>query len=114
MAAWRDLVDPAVEVVDHNPPPDESGTFQGRDAVERYLTKWQMTFDAFHVDIDEYISAGEWVVCSGTWRGTGKGSAVQVEFRGADLLQVRGGTVIRIESGFASKEAALETAGLSE
>ena len=114
IAAWRDLTDAAFEFIDHNPPPDETGTFQGRDAVELYLAKWRAEFDDFRAHVEEFIPIGDRVASAVFWRGTGKGSSAAVEWRGADLFTVRDGKIVRGESGFTSTEAALEAAGLLE
>ena len=113
MATWRDLVDPAVEFIDHTPTPDASGRLHGRDALEQYLARFQGEFDAFPAEVIEFTPVGDRIVCTVIWRGTGKGSSVAVEWRGAELVTVREGKIVRGESGFPSKEAALEAAGLA-
>jgi ketosteroid isomerase-like protein len=114
MVAWRNLVDPAVEFVDHNPTPDASGRLYGRDALEQYLARFQGEFDAFRAEVMEFTPLGDRVVCAVIWRGTGKGSSAAVEWHGAELVTVRDGQIVRGESGFPSKEAALKAAGLAE
>jgi ketosteroid isomerase-like protein len=114
MATWRNLVDPGVEFIDHNPTPDASGTLHGRDALEQYLARFRGELDGFRAEVMEFIPVGDRVVCTVIWHGTGKGSSAAVEWRGAELVTVREGKIVRGESGFPSKEAALEAAGLRE
>ena len=114
MLAWRELADPAVEFIDHNPAPDGSGRLQGRDALEAYLRNWMSEFDDFQARVKEFIPVGDQVVCAVTWHGRGKGSDALVEWHGADIVTVQNGLVLKAESGYPTKEAALEAVGLRE
>jgi ketosteroid isomerase-like protein len=65
------------------------------------------------VEVEEYISAGEFVVVLCRYTGRGKASGVDVDVRGAHVWKMRDGKAVRLEV-FSSREKALEAAGLRE
>jgi ketosteroid isomerase-like protein len=109
--AWRELMDPDVEYVDHLPAPDADGAIHGRQALEQYVSKWTTQLDEFTAHVVEQVAVGpEWVVSLVTWSGRGKGSDVATEWHGAELSRVDGGRIVRGETGYRSRKSALAAA----
>jgi ketosteroid isomerase-like protein len=111
--AWRAVNHPDIEFRDHLPAPDADGAIHGRDALEEYVTKWTTELDDFTADVIEQVRIGdEWVVSVVRWSGRGKGSDATTEWRGAELGRVSGGRIVRTETGYRSREEAVEAAAL--
>ena len=107
-AGVNQLYHPEVEVRDLHPPPDVPEFARGRDEVIAILEKWTELFDDWSVEVIELIDLDPWVVADIRWRGTGKGSDADVEWRVADVFEMRDGMVYRAIHNFADREAALE------
>src|SRR5439155_21237223 len=76
---------------------------------------WRKTMDVFaevRWEPQEYIDLGHAVVAKTTVTATGRGSDVPTEMDETDVFWFRDGLIVRLQ-GFASKEQALEAAGLS-
>ena len=90
--------------------PDQAGTFRGIDEVRRF---WQALLDPWQeleLVADEYIEVrDDTVVVSSHTRQVGRGSGVEVVARGAMLIRLREGKVVRWQL-FQGKTEALEAA----
>jgi ketosteroid isomerase-like protein len=107
------LVHPDYEFVDHMAAVgEESGS--GIETIRRLIEGWFETFPDFHAATEEYIDAGDHVVCVTHWQGSGAGSGLPYSQRAAEVYTVRAGKIVRAELGFPDKASALEAAGLSE
>jgi ketosteroid isomerase-like protein len=94
--------------------PDDVGLIEGREALRRYYEQWYATFDELRGDAQELVDAGEdRVVAVMRIAGRMKGSEAEVDMRLAIVYTVRDGLIIRGRE-YATREAALEAAGLSE
>ena len=107
--AWA----PDAELRDLANAPDQASVVKGRDAIQAVEDLWTGTFDEFSADIQEYIDAGDFVVCDVRWHGRGKASGVSIDLRQFDVYEVRQGQIISGTLGYGSREDAFEAAGLS-
>jgi ketosteroid isomerase-like protein len=91
-----------------------SGLVCGKDAVVDYFRHYWGIWDDYVLDPVEIVDAGEdRVLVLHNERGRGRGSGTPFERYWASLYTLRGGKLVRW-TNFASREDALEAAGLSE
>jgi ketosteroid isomerase-like protein len=64
--------------------------------------------------VEELIDAGERVISVKTTRGRGLASGAVVELHQCGIWTIRAGRIVRVEWLAATREEALEAAGLSE
>ena len=91
----------------------ETDVLRGKEAVQ---AAWRSQVEALdlRVDLLELRSLDEHrVLALGRWSGKGSGSGALVERTGAQLFTFDGGLIASVET-FATRDAALEAAGLSE
>jgi ketosteroid isomerase-like protein len=94
--------------------PDHPDLIHGRDAVIDYFRHYWGTWDDYLLEPTEIIDSGDdRVVVVFYERGRGRGSGVPFERRGATVYTLRAHKMIRFRV-FATREEALEAAGLSE
>ena len=94
--------------------PDEPGLICGRDAVINYFRRYWGTWDDYILEPSEVIEAGEdQVVVVVQERGRGRGSGTPFQRRWANVYTLRADRIIRF-TGYATREDALEAAGLEE
>src|SRR4051812_12395764 len=93
--------------------PDDIGVFKGHDAMRRYYQQWYETFNDLHAEADELIAAGEQVVAVVHVTARMKDSDAEIDMRLGIVYTVRNGLVLRGRE-YATREDALEAAGLSE
>jgi ketosteroid isomerase-like protein len=93
--------------------PDQAGVARDPELRSERLRRWLDSWEAWRVEAEEYISAGEFVVVLCRYTGRGKGSGVDVDVQGAHVWKMRHGKVVRLEI-FSNREKALEAAGLRE
>jgi ketosteroid isomerase-like protein len=108
-----EFLDPEIEYRTSVEDPD-AATHRGPEAYKRYVKQWWDAFEGLHVEVEEYIDAGEDRVF--TWsRFTGRGrtSGVPADWYLAVIFTIRDGKLVRGEEYFDRKEA-LEAVGLSE
>jgi ketosteroid isomerase-like protein len=92
----------------------ESGVFHGAKEVERYYRRWFGPFGGTtRLEIEELIEAGDSVIAIHRETARGRLSGAEVDRLSISIHTMRGGKIIRIDHP-ASREAALETVGLSE
>ena len=88
-----------------------SEEYRGYDGVRRFWTQFLSAWDEYGVQVDELIDAGDQVVA--VMRLSARTNELEVEEARSSLLTLRDGRIVRIEP-FATKDDALEAAGLSE
>jgi ketosteroid isomerase-like protein len=98
-----------VEIEDLNHAPDLPPVVRGKDAARHVFAAWMNTFNDFIGEIEEYIDVDDrHVGCLVHYRGKARGSGLEVDFRGVDLWEVRGGKLVRGTLGYADRQSALE------
>ena len=107
----REILDPEVEWVAAPHSLLASEEYHGYDGVRRFWTQFLSAWDEYGLEVEELIDAGDQVVA--VMRLSGRTSELEVDEARSSLLTLRDGRILRIEP-FASKEGALEAAGLSE
>jgi ketosteroid isomerase-like protein len=85
----------------------------GIDAVRRYMESFAKYWEEIRFEPQEYIEAGEQVLVVARLVGRGKASGVAVERIWAYVWTLRSGRVLRMD-GYASRDEALQAAGLAE
>jgi ketosteroid isomerase-like protein len=103
-----EMYHPDVEVRDLQPPPDVPGVLRGRAEQIAVIEKWQELFDEWAVEMIEYVEIGPWIACELLWRGTGRGSDAEVEWRVADAYEIEDGMIRRAVHNFPDLDAAVE------
>jgi ketosteroid isomerase-like protein len=106
----RALLDPEVEWVASPHSLLASEEYRGYDGVRRFWTQFLSAWDEYGIQVEELIDAGDQVVA--VMRLSGRTKELVVDEARSSLLTLRDGRIVRIEP-FASKDAALEAAGLS-
>jgi ketosteroid isomerase-like protein len=105
------VIDPEVEFdVSMRP---EGKVYQGHEGVVEGLRTWTGTWEAYRVDVEEIIDAGEHVIAVERQSGRGKGSGVPLAQQFFAVFTIRDGKVIRMV-WLSTREQALEAAGLRE
>jgi ketosteroid isomerase-like protein len=105
--------DPDVEWHDLMHAPDVPERVRGHAAVRSIIETWDEMFDDLTAEVEEYIDAGDCVVCVTHWRAKGKGSGVAVDVRSMDVYEFDDGQIVRVTAGYAEKEEALKAFGLT-
>ena len=113
IAAWSSLLDSDFELVDHMAAVGED-VVSGVEATRRQLEGWFDAFPDFRAETEEFIDAGDRVVCVTRWRGTGAASGLAYDQSAAEVFTVRDGRIVRAELGFNDRAEALKAVGLEE
>jgi ketosteroid isomerase-like protein len=106
--AFQSLISPDVEFVDHLPLPDVAQEAHGVDEVTEVLEQWREGFSGFRAEVVEYIDLDDYVVCSTRWMFTSRDGGIQLDWRGAEAHQVRGGKLVWSAAGFRDVPAAIQ------
>ena len=85
----------------------------GLQDMSDFMLNWLGTFDNVSMVAEQVIDAGDQVVVIAAWRGRGKASGVDTEWRQGTVWTLREGRVASIV-GYESPSDALEAAGLGE
>jgi ketosteroid isomerase-like protein len=93
--------------------PDRTGVFHGREGYKEFIGWLRSEFDDAQAGIDELIDAGDTVVVGSTLRGRGKQSGAEAKFTFWQTWTIQNGK-FAYGQGFASRDEALEAAGLRE
>ena len=109
--AILELVDPLVCVEDHAV--IDGATYNGRTGVLSFLAFQAEAFDARSAELEELVEAGDAIVSVIRLRGEGPLTGIPLEGRFSHVWQIASGMVRRLRV-YASKEEALEAAGLRE
>jgi|SoiMethySBSTD1v2_1073268.scaffolds.fasta_scaffold777976_2 uncharacterized protein len=108
---WE-VLDPEIEwIID--PTGLLAGTYRGHDGVKEFFERLRESFDETHVEIDDLIDAGDFVVALCRTRVRGIGSRMTVEQPVGWVYQVRKGRVVKGRVYFRPMEA-LKAVGLSK
>jgi ketosteroid isomerase-like protein len=107
----REIFDPEVEWVAAPHSLLASEEYRGFDGVRRFWTQFLSAWHEYGVAVEELIDAGDQVVA--VMRLSGRTNELEIDQARSSLLTLRDGKVVRIEP-FASKDDALEAAGLRE
>jgi ketosteroid isomerase-like protein len=81
--------------------------------MRRYYEQWFETFAELRAEIEEIVDAGEQVVVALHVIGKMEGSQAEIDMRLGIVCTVRNGLIVRGRE-YATREAALEAAGLRE
>jgi ketosteroid isomerase-like protein len=87
--------------------------YRGLDGMVQYLNEWLEPFSEYHVEILDYIDAGDCVLVPSRQRGIGAGSGARVEIELTTLYEVRDGRIARIHQ-YDTLEEAREAAAAQE
>jgi ketosteroid isomerase-like protein len=94
--------------------PDRPGLIRGKDAVVDYFRHYWGTWEDYALEPTEILDVGDDRVLAVVHeRGRGRGSGTPFERHWTVLYTLRGGKLVGW-TAFASREDALEAAGLSE
>ena len=104
---------PDIEFVATGALPGLQGVFRGVEEYKRFLHWVPDEFDDPRADPTEIIEAGDQVVVGLTISGRGKQSGVETSWNFWQVWTIREGKSVRGQ-GFASRDEALEAAGLRE
>jgi ketosteroid isomerase-like protein len=88
---------------------DREGLENVLEAQREWLRQWERPFK---VEAEEYIPAGDAVVVLVRWRGTGRGSGVELEAEGAHVWEIRDGEAARWDV-YRDRDEALADAGVT-
>lgn len=88
--------------------PDLAGVFTDGRSPNPRLRAWLSGWEHWRAEADDYLEFGDYVVVLATYRGTGKGSGVEIAQEGAHVFKVRDGKVVRLEI-FADRERAIRS-----
>ncbi len=108
---WAHLA-PDVELRERTELPDAK-TYRGRDEVKEFWRKTQEVFAEVRWEPLEFTDLGHAVLVLTKVVATGRDSDVSTEMDETDVFWFRDGQIVRLQ-GFATKEQALEAAGLRE
>jgi ketosteroid isomerase-like protein len=101
------------DVVYVSPPtvPDPK-TYRGHEGVLQWVVDWRSEWTDYQLDVEQIEDLGDQVITVERNRAIGKRSGAAVDMQTFSLWSLQDGKVIRWQ-GFASKDEALESAGLS-
>ena len=88
-----------------------AGTYRGREAIQQQIQELLSAFEAWAVEPDEILEAGDRVVVLIKVRARPKGAGVDIEARNGHLCTVQDGKIRSLKT-FAVREEAVEAAGL--
>jgi ketosteroid isomerase-like protein len=89
------------------------GRRHGHEGLRSWFREWYEAFEDFEHELQEVIEVGERVVSVGIDRGRGRRSGLPIDRQIAGVWTIRGGRIVRV-AWFATRDEALEAAGLSE
>jgi ketosteroid isomerase-like protein len=112
--AFAESLHPDIEFGDRAHAADAPATLRGAQALLSLLSEWRESFDDFRAEIQEYIEAGDHVVCVTRWTGRGKASDAVVDISQVDVYELREGKIVRAMLAYPDKATALEAVGPRE
>ena len=112
--AFAESLHPDIEFGDRAHAADAPATLRGAQALLSLLSEWRESFDDFRAEIQEYIEAGDHVVCVTRWTGRGKASDAVVDISQVDVYELREGKIVRAMLAYPDRATALEAVGLPE
>lgn len=108
------LYAPEAELIDRANAPDQPSIVRGREAIRRTAGQWLEPFEEFRCDVDEYVDAGDAVICSARWHGRGKRSGAAIDLHQYDAYELIDGKVVRATMGCRTKDEALRATGIED
>jgi len=103
--------DPDVEWEDLSSPLDVPSRARGTRAIREVLARWNQSFEELTADVEEFIDAGDAVVCVTHWHARGTGSGVPVDQTSAEVYEFEDGQIVRATLGYPSRADALQALG---
>ncbi len=91
----------------------ERGVYHGYDGIRTWIRERYEAWESIEETCGELIDHGDHVVSTVTSRGRGRSSGADVEWTHYGIWTFREGKIVRV-AWFATREEALEAAGLSE
>jgi ketosteroid isomerase-like protein len=112
--ATGELSPETFEAVAWHDPPDfpDAQVHLGVEGATQAVRTWANAWSEWHIDLNEYVDAGDHVLVRGTQSGRGKDTGVLVEQPLCLVFLVVGGKAAEVRAFF-DEEQALEAAGLS-
>jgi uncharacterized protein len=86
--------------------------WHGRDGVRRAMVEWIGAWNDYRLELEEFIDAGDRVVCLWTERGRAKHSGVELGHHGGSVYTVEDGLIADM-AAYDRREPALRAAGLA-
>jgi ketosteroid isomerase-like protein len=111
MAAAFAVLDPTIEIVDHDIP--DAGEYRGVDGLMAWQADWERSWESWRWRPQSFIDAGDRVVTVFQVHARGRSSGVEVERVEAAVWTMQDGRVVRLDY-YGSKDDALAAVGLSE
>ncbi len=111
LAAFLDLMDPDIEFVPRLAEVEGGGS--GHPGIRSWWQDESGAFEEIHMEVEEVLDRGTWIIAIGTTRMSGVGSGAAVDASFVHALRWRDGKCVRLES-FRTLDEALEAAGLRE
>jgi ketosteroid isomerase-like protein len=110
-ARFLEILDPEVEWITREGPPDLQGEFHGIEQARQFYARWASAWEEWGWEIEEAQERGNLVVTR-TWvTGRGQESGLVLDMRIGQMWTFRDGKVIRYQT-FPTWQQALEAAGL--
>ena len=88
--------------------PGLAGVYDDRREPNPRLRSWLSEWESWRVEADRYLELGDYVVVLASYHGRGKGSGVEIHQRGAHVLRLRDGKVVRLEI-FSDPQTAIDS-----
>jgi ketosteroid isomerase-like protein len=110
---WASAIAPGFEYFPSGVVPGMDSRYEGIEGFARYLRRFWDEFADARVELRGFRDPGDLVLAEVTFRGRGRRGGVEAEMEAYQLWTLREGKIVRGE-GFASREDALEAAGLRE
>jgi ketosteroid isomerase-like protein len=109
MQAALAVVDPEIEVYDHDIP--DAAEYRGLEGLLRWQADWESSWESWRWEPEEFIEAGDRVVAILRVHAKGRHSGVNVERLDGAVWTLKGGKCVRLDY-YGSREQALRAAGL--
>jgi ketosteroid isomerase-like protein len=90
-----------------------SALYRGWDGLREYLKEWLEPFSEYHVELLDYIEAGNCVLVPSRQWGVGSASGARVELELTFVFELRDGKIVRIDQ-YDTLEDAREAAAQRE
>jgi hypothetical protein len=106
-AALERLLHPEVRAADQQAPIGVASEMTSRAQYVKASRAWVEMFESAEVIVDEYVEAGEQVLCSARYCGVGQLSGIPTEQRQFDVYRVVNGVIVEALVGFRTRAEAL-------
>jgi ketosteroid isomerase-like protein len=87
------------------------GVYRGHEGARRLVSEINETWEAFRIELEDLVEAGELIFVFSRSHGRGRGSGLEADIAFVTVLEMREGRLLRGRS-FATLEEALAAAGL--